>query len=145
LPPAWDISAVVQTDEQLAQKKVRKQLVPSPNTWEVAWLIANMVDDGSAGIYFILKTNGVELGVYARNGYDHAYLYTGTTPTLQLRKEYLYRFVNDGENLTALVDGKPVASAPLAALPGWVLGNKIGLYTEDAAVRFGRVTVSSYR
>jgi hypothetical protein len=101
-----------------------------------------MVDDGSAGIYFMLKTNGVELGAYARGGFDRIYLDTFSDPKLELGKSYVYRFVNDGKILTAMVDGAPVATASLAGLSGWVLGNRIGLYTEDAAVRFGTVTVS---
>lgn len=145
LPQAgWAISVRVATDAQLRTAKGRKKKDPVANPWEVAWLIAGMADDGSSGLYFMLKPNGVELGAYAMGGAQRVYLFTSGTPTLVLGQENDFRLVNDGLGLTALLDGSPVASAPLTALSGWPLGNKIGLYSEDAAVRFGPVTVAAY-
>jgi hypothetical protein len=109
----------------------------------VAWLVADMAADGSAGIYFIFKPNGVELGAYRGFGAEQIFLDTGSTPVMKIGTTYSYRLVKNSTMVTALVDGAPVAAAPLAALGNWALGNRIALYTEDAAVRFGPVTVTT--
>ena len=136
----WDISVRMTTDRQLRTKKMRNKQVPTPNPWEVAWLVANMTEDGSAGLYFILKTNGVELGAYKENG-DQVFLFTSPAPQNRIGSSYLCRLVKVGNQITALVNGQAVAAASLDALGTWPLGNRIGLYTEDAAVRFGPVSV----
>jgi len=136
----WDISVAITTDSQLRTKKMRGKQTPAPNPWEVAWLLADMKEDGSAGLYFILKTNGVELGAYRETG-EQIYLFTGTAPKNRIGTEYSCRLVKIGNQITAFVDGRQVAAASLEALGGWPLGNRIGLYTEDAAARFGPVSV----
>ncbi len=143
LGQAWDISANMCTDVQLRTAKTRRKPVPSPNPWEVAWLIADMADDGSAGLYFIFKTNGVELGAYRYFGNERVYLYTSGNPSMRLGRSYAYRLFSDGSTLTAVIDGVVVAQASLSPLSAWQLGDKIGLYTEDAAVRFGPVSVQT--
>jgi hypothetical protein len=127
----WDISVRMTTDKQLRTRKVGKRQVPAPNPWEVGWLVANMREDGSAGLYFILKTNGVELGAYKENG-DQVFLFTAPTPQNRIGSSYLCRLVRIGNQ---------VAAASLDALGNWPMGDRIGLYTEDAAVRFGPVSV----
>ncbi len=136
----WDISVRMTTDKQLRTRKAGKRQVPAPNPWEVAWLVANMREDGSAGLYFILKTNGVELGLYKENG-DQFFLFTTPTPQNRIGTSCLCRLVRIGNEVTALVDGQPVAAASLDKLVDWPLGDRIGLYAEDAAVRFGPVSV----
>ena len=136
----WDISVVITTDSQLRAKKMRGKQTSAPNPWEVAWLLADMKEDGSAGLYFILKTNGIELGAYKENG-DQMFLFTAPTPQNRIGKSYLCRLVKADRQITAIVNGQPVATASLDALGDWPLGDRIGLYTEDAAVRFGPITV----
>lgn len=138
----WDIRVQIATDAQLRTKRSRGKQVPAPNPWEVGWLVANMKDDGSAGLYFILKTNGVELGAYRETG-EQFFLYTATRPKAQIGIPYQCRLVKAGNKLTAFVGTSQVGSALLDALGNWPLGNRIGLYTEDAAVRFGTVWVST--
>ncbi len=140
----FDISVDVTTDQQLRITKTRKKTISTPNPWEVAWLIANMADDGSAGVYFIYKPNGVELGAYGEFGRARTYLYTAGQPTLVLGRRYTYRLMSNGESLIAAINGVEVASASLSSLTGYSFGNKIGLYTEDASVHFGPVTCISY-
>ncbi len=140
LGPDWDISVAMATDRQLRTKKVRSRRVPAPNPWEVAWLVADMVEDGSAGLYFILKTNGVELGAYRETG-EQVFLFTAPSPQNRIGRSYMCRFVKSGRQITALVNGQTVGTASLDVLGDWPLGDRIGLYTEDAAVRFGPVSV----
>ncbi len=140
---AWDISVSVTTDAQLRTAKNRRKFAPSPNPWETAWLIGNMTDYGDAGIYFIYKPNGVELGAYGNFGGIRTYLYTSKNPTMTVGKTYLYRLTSDGNTLTASIGNNVVAQASLASLAGYQFGNKIGLYTEDAAVHFGPVSVAT--
>jgi hypothetical protein len=101
-----------------------------------------MTEDGSAGLYFILKTNGVELGAYKENG-DQVFLFSAPSPQNRIGSSYLCRLVKIGNQITALVNGQAVAAASLDTLGNWPLGDRIGLYTEDAAVRFGPVSVGS--
>lgn len=136
----WDISVKMTTDRQLRTRKVRNKQAPAPNPWEVAWLVADMVEDGSAGLYFILKTNGVELGAYRETG-EQMFLFTASAPQNRIGTGYLCRLVKSGSRITAFVNGQQVAAAPLDVLGDWPLGDRIGLYTEDAAVRFGPVSV----
>ncbi len=143
LGQAWDISGNVLTESQLRTTKVRKKAIPTPNPWEVAWLIANMMDDGSAGLCFIFKTNGVELSAYRNYGNERAYLFTANSPVMRIGYPYTYRLVSDGMVVTALVNGAMVGQASLASVSGW-LGDRVGLYTEDATVRFGAVAVTSW-
>lgn len=142
LASAWDITVSATTDKQLRTRKVRGRFVPAPNPWEVAWLIADMASDGSAGLYFIFKPNGVELGAYRGFGLEQIFLDTSPSPAMKIGKTYTYRLVKNGGLVTALIDGKPVAAAPLDRLSSWPLGDRVGLYTEDAAVRFGPVTIT---
>ncbi len=141
LGSTWDIAVDVTTEKQLRTRKVRGKIVAAPNPWEVAWIITDMAADGSAGMYFIFKPNGVELGAYRGFGQEQVFLDTGSTPTMRVGRTYTYRLVKDGNLVTALIDNKSVAAAALDKLRSWSLGNRIGLYTEDAAVRFGPVTV----
>ena len=143
LGSTWMISVNVTTSKQLRTRKVRGKAVPAPNPWEVAWLIADMAPDGSAGLYFIFKPNGVELGAYRGFGQEQVFLDTDSRPAMTIGTTCSYQLVKDSTMVTALINSVPVAAAPRAALSGWSLGNRIGLYTEDAAVRFGPVTVTT--
>jgi hypothetical protein len=136
----WDLSVTMTTDRQLRTRKMRNRQVPAPNPWEAAWLVADMVEDGSAGLYFILKTNGVELGAYKETG-EQMFLFTASSPQNRIGRSYLCRLVKAGSQITAIVNGQTVGTASLGVLGEWPLGDRIGLYTEDAAVRFGPVSV----
>ena len=135
LGSSWDFSVIVSTDGQLRTRK--------PNPWEVAWIMGDLTEDGSAGIYFTLKTNGVELGAYRDHGLEQHYLFTSDSPTLVLGSEYDYRLVKDSGRVYAFVNGSLIAEAPVDSIEHWNLGDRIGLYTEDAAVHFGEVRVES--
>jgi hypothetical protein len=135
----WGFQVPVTTVKQLRTKKIRGREVSSPNPWEVAWLVGKMTDDGSAGLYFIYKTNGVEMGAYRYSGAECIFLFTAKMPKMVIGDEHLLGLSGSKSTLTAFVDGKELATVSLAAVAGWQLGDRIGLYTEDAMVSFGRV------
>jgi hypothetical protein len=133
LDSTWDFSVISATDRQLRNR--------SPNPWEVAWIMADMKEDGSTGLYFLLKPNGVELGAYRHHGLEQQFLYTNHSPVLELGREYEYRLAKEDGWIQAFVDGDLVAEAPLNSIDTRDLGDRIGLYTEDAAVHFGEVSI----
>lgn len=109
----------------------------APNTWEVAWSMFRFRDLANY-YYFILKPNGFELG--KKQGSDaQIFLVTGEQPRLQLGKSYRIQIRAQGARLRVSVDGAQVLDFtdphPLPA-------GSVGLYEEDAQVRFASVAVS---
>lgn len=113
------------------------------NPWEVAWIFFNYlpVSGNKETNYFILKTNGIELGkAFESSGQD--FLFTEGTPQLSLNTPYTISITKNGQDLTIKVNGETVLSGstwtgPLYDVPGW-----IGIYTEDATVKVLSVSLS---
>ncbi len=120
-------------------RTVRQLRTPTPNPWEVAWVVWHYRDD--THFYdLVLKANGWELGKE-----DPAYpgaqrfLATGSSPTFAPGRWYLVRVLQAGDHITVWVNGARLVSVTDGQRP--YLRGSLGLYTEDAQVQFGHVRV----
>ena len=119
------VSATMLTSRQLRQ--------PRPNQWEVAWLLWNYVDD-SHFYAVVLKPNGWEISKE-----DPAYpggqrfLATGATPVFPIGVKHPVQVRQTGNVIEVHVNGS-VFHARDDENP--YRGGAVGLYTEDASVRF---------
>jgi hypothetical protein len=120
-------------------KTVRQLRTPSPNPWEVAWLMWHFTDN-THFYYFTLKPNGWELGK-GDSAYPGAqrFLATGPTPKLEMGIFQQVRVEQSGATMRVSVDGREVADFTDTERP--YLEGRIGLYNEDAHVRFDDVLV----
>lgn len=117
-----------------------------PNTWEAAWVMWNYVDRWHH-YYFVLKTNGSELGKKDNSMQleKQVFLATPPSPKLELGRWHHVDVVVNENRVTVDVDGKRAIDAVDPDMSSYFDGGgKIGLYTEDAAVRFANVRVSPY-
>jgi hypothetical protein len=127
-----DLSLRMKTIEQLRSSK--------PNPWETGWITWNY-KDLTHFYYFILKTNGWELGKE-----DPAYpgaqrfLKTGAKPSLKIGVWNDIRVIQQGAGISVYVDGKLVTTFTDTERP--YTDGKIGLYGEDAHVMFDDVVVT---
>ena len=132
---SYNVSITANTVKQLREDS-------TPNPWEVFWVFFNYESVGSTGKntnYFILKTNGVELGT-ASQSVAQQFLYTNNNPQLSINTYYQYNLIfnkdlNGGNvdiyiNQTHIVNYKNDQSQKkLYTFPG-----SIGLYCEDSMV-----------
>lgn len=141
------------------QLKTSRQLrTPTPNQWEVAWVVWNYQDDGQF-YYAAAKPNGLEIGkvdktVVVTNpakpancvwpSYNNCkyeggqrYLTTTTTP-YPAGPWYTLRITQRGGSGDVFVNGALAGSfaddAPFTS-------GRVGLYTEDATVHFDNIRV----
>lgn len=105
-----------------------------PNVWEVGWVLWNYRDNDH--FYAVaLKPNGWEISKQ-----DPAYpgkqrfVATGTERTFPVGTDYRVRVEQDWPRMTVSVDGQELATVTDDERP--YRGGAIGLYTEDARVRF---------
>jgi hypothetical protein len=110
----------------------------APNPWEVAWVMFRFRDLANY-YYFILKTNGFELG--KKQGSDEQiFLDTGTLPSLSVGAPRQIQVQAKGPRIRVWVDGAHIVDFtdphPLAG-PG-----SVGLYEEDSRVRFDSVSIN---
>jgi hypothetical protein len=109
----------------------------SPNPWEVAWLMFRFRDRADY-YWFILKTNGFELGK-KQGSYKQIFLVLGDLPYATVGVPRRVRVKTDGARIEVWVDGDQVVDyvdpTPLLA-PG-----SIGLYEEDSRVRFDSLSL----
>ena len=135
-------------DMTLRQKTVRQLRTGSEqNPWEVAWVVWGYRDDLHF-YYFIFKTNGIELGK-VHPGYPGAqrYLYTSSRPRMTIGRWNTIRVRQVGTTIDVWVDGVRVVRG-LVDSPGpagdqpYTTG-KIGMYNEDAYVRFDDLSAVS--
>lgn len=116
---------------------------PVPNAWEVFWIFFNYLDPGGGKTtnYFILKTNGIELGkAFAETG--QIFLFTAGSPRLVLGEETSYTLEKTGTTLQVSINGTEVLVYSDTSTEEKTLydqAGSFGLYTEDA-----RVTVTSF-
>lgn len=117
----------------------------APNPWEVFWIFFNTVfDDGHEETnYFILKTNGIELGRAFDGGDEQEYLVTENTPQLVLGSRVRYFLRKSPGALTVSIDDVPVIDYTNGTDPDFLYehAGAIGLYTEDARVRVHSVSL----
>jgi len=115
---------------------------PDPNPWEVPWLVWAYADPEHF-YYITLKPNGWELGKR-----DPAY--PGGQRFLATGREkypvgdwYTVRVEQRGPVLTVFAEGKPLVTFTDTERP--YPGGRVGAYTEDAAVKFEGLKVTSGR
>ncbi|TMK89115.1 MAG: DUF1080 domain-containing protein [Actinobacteria bacterium] len=129
------------SDTTVLMKTVSQLRTPTPNAWEVGWVLWHYTDD-SHFYYFVPKPNGWELGKE-----DPAYpgaqrfLATGSNPTFPVGRWYTVRIRQVSNAITVWVNGAQVAS--FTDTQGPYLSGSLGLYNEDSQVRFDGVTVSA--
>ena len=110
----------------------------APNTWEAAWAMFRFRDLENY-YYFILKPNGVELG--KKQGSDaQIFLATADRPRLRIGARARIRIRAEGARIQVFVDGVPAIDY---VDPHPLPGGSVGLYEEDARVRFESVAVES--
>ena len=105
-----------------------------PNVWEVGWVLWNYRDNDH--FYAVaLKPNGWEVSKQ-----DPAYpgkqrfIATGTDRTFPVGTDHRVRVQQDWPRMTVSVDGQELATVIDEERP--YRGGAVGLYTEDARVRF---------
>jgi len=130
--PGPDFEITVRTEAQLR--------TGSPNPWEVGWVLWN-VQDNDHFYAVALKPNGWEISKQ-----DPAYpgkqrfLASGTDRRFPVGGEHRVSVVHDGPRTTVGVDGRELATVVDEESP--YRGGAIGLYTEDARVRFSDLEVA---
>lgn len=120
------VTITATTEAQLRQNS-------TPNVWEVFWVLFNYVPTatGKATNYFILKPNGVELGIAYDNDLQ-TFLQTGPTTATALGVSNRIEIEKIDNRVVVYVNGVKVTDFTGAVIdaPG-----SIGLYSEDARVR----------
>lgn len=111
----------------------------APNPWEVGWIPFRMPDQSNF-YYFILKTNGIELGK-AMSGDQQKFFVTQDNPKLTLNQWNDFKIVLKGANIKVYVNNSLVADYTDTSSP--FLSGKIGLYNEDAHVHYDNVVVTA--
>jgi hypothetical protein len=124
----WRDVTISFTTTTLAQLRVGS----APNVWEVGWVMFRFLDLEDY-YYFILKTNGFELG--KKHGSDaQIFLATGDLPRLELNRAHRIRVDVDGPRIRVSVDG--VRALDFTDPHPLLEAGSIALYEEDSHVRF---------
>lgn len=105
-----------------------------PNVWEVGWVLWNFTDD-THFYAVVLKPNGWELSKQdADYPGNQRFLASGSDRTFPIGQDYRVTVEQDGATATVYVDGEELVTYTDDDQP--YLQGSIGLYTEDARVRF---------
>jgi hypothetical protein len=128
------------SDTTVLMKTVGQLRTPTPNAWEVGWVLWHYTDD-THFYYFTPKPNGWELGK-EDPAYPGAqrYLATGSNRTFPVGRWYTVRVRQVSNNITVWVNGTQVVSFTDTQSP--YLSGSLGLYNEDSQVRFDSATVN---
>jgi hypothetical protein len=128
-------------DTTVRLRTVQQLRTPTPNAWEVAWVLWHYTDD-THFYYLALKPNGWELGK-EDPAYPGAqrYLKTSGSPTYAVGSWHTVRVRQIGSAMTVWADGTQLASFTDTERP-YVSGT-LGLYNEDSLVHFDDVKVTS--
>lgn len=112
----------------------------APNAWEVAWIVWNYTDNDHF-YYFIPKPNGWELGKRDPSyPGGQRFLATGSNILFPISTWYDVKIEQDSSNnITVWVDESEITKFKDEETP-YSSGN-IGLYTEDAHIHVGEVSV----
>ncbi len=151
---------VVEGDFTLSARlrTVQQLRTPTPNAWEVAWVLWHYTDEGHF-YYFAPKTNGWELAKVDNSRVDpngpactwpsyencrypgaQRYLATGTSPTFPVGRFYEVRVTQKLDTMTVWVDGQSIVTFTDHETP--YHSGAIGLYNEDAHVHFDNIRVT---
>ena len=130
----WSDSTISVTTTTLSQLRTGN----APNPWEVGWVMFRFRDLANY-YYFIVKTNGFELG--KKQGSDaQIFLATGDLPRLTVGQPRRVQLQVHGARIRVSVDGTQVVDFtdpnPLVG-PG-----SVGLYEEDSQARFDSLAIS---
>jgi hypothetical protein len=110
-----------------------------PNQWEAGWLLFRYVGEARS-YYLIHKPNGLELGkLVPPKGEGQVFLATKSNPRAVPGKWHDYRIEVRGANIRVFVNDKLEIDY---TDPNPILRGGVGLYTEDAEVRFRQPTVT---
>jgi Domain of Unknown Function (DUF1080) len=119
---------------QVRFRTVRRLRKPRPQSWEAAWVIWHYSDDRHF-YSLVLKPTGWELGKE-----DPAYpgaqrfLATDSSPRFDVKEWHTARITQTGDRIAVKVDDRDLTRFRDRERP-YGRGH-VGLYTEDAAVRF---------
>jgi hypothetical protein len=129
---AWRDFALTATMRPLRQLRLNDP----GNAWETGWIVFRFRDLENY-YYFIVKPNGWELG--KKHGSDaQVFLATGDVPALAIGESARVGILAKGARIRIAIDGVPVVDF----VDEHPLGRgAVGLYEEDARVRFGPVRV----
>ena len=109
-----------------------------PNPWEVGWVIWHYTNN-SHFYYFIAKPNGWELG---KEDGSQIFLATGSSPVFPIGNWYDIRIAETTQNrITVYVNSQLITTVTDTQNP--YTSGSIGLYAEDARVRFKDVAVTT--
>jgi hypothetical protein len=130
----WTDSTISFTTTTLDQLRTGS----AANTWEVGWVMFRFRDLENY-YYFIVKTNGIELG--KKQGSDaQIFLATGDLPALTVGRATAVQVQVKGARIRVSVGGAQVIDFtdphPLAG------AGSVGLYEEDSQVRFDSFATS---
>lgn len=129
--PEADFEVSVRTERQLREG--------GPNPWEVGWVLWNYTSN--TRFYSVaLKPNGWEVAKQD-TAYPGAqrFLETGTEPRFPVGRTYRVRVTQSDGVVVVSADGTTLATFEDGERP--YRGGAIGLYTEDAAVRFSELVI----
>ena len=145
-------------DFAVSSKIVQQLRTPTPNAWEVPWMYLNYTDNYHF-YYFTLKKNGWELGKEDNTKLDplgvdcvwpsllnckypgaQRFLATGSSPSAAVGTWYTTRMVSNNGVISAYVNGNLITSFTDTDNP--YSSGKVGLYNEDAYVRFDNVSIN---
>ncbi|WP_114907211.1 calcium-binding protein [Ornithinimicrobium murale] len=133
-PADTTLAITARTESQLRQGE-------EPNPWEVAWVLWNYQDNEH--FYAVaLKPGGWEITKQdpAFPG-NQRFLLTGTEPSFPIGVDYRVEVTQSGGDMTVSVDGVDLGTVSDTERP--YTEGAIGLYTEDARVRFTQLTVDA--
>jgi hypothetical protein len=126
-------------DITVRQRTVQQLRLPTPNPWEVPWLLWNYTDDEHF-YSVVLKPNGWEIGQATPQGQGNQRIVaTGAKPRFPIGTWHSVRVAKAGQRITVWANGRQLTSF---SDPASYSGGRIGLYTEDADTRFGAVRVT---
>jgi hypothetical protein len=128
-------------DTTVRLRTVQQLRTPTPNAWEVAWVLWHYTDD-THFYYLALKPNGWELGK-EDPAYPGAqrYLATSSSPTYAVGAWHTVRVRQIGNVMTVWADGAQLASFTDNERP--YTSGTLGLYNEDSLVHFDDVKVTT--
>jgi len=128
-------------DTTVRLRTVQQLRTPTPNAWEVAWVLWHYTDD-THFYYLALKPNGWELGK-EDPAYPGAqrYLVTSGSPTYAVGTWHTVRVRQVGNLMTVWADGTQLASFTDNERP--YANGTLGLYNEDSLVHFDDVKVTT--
>lgn len=130
-------------DLSLRMRTLRQLRTPAPNPWEVAWVLWHHTTHTSF-YYLVLKPNGWELGK-ADAAYPGAqrFLATGTSPSFPVGSWNKVRVRQEGATIRAWANDQLLVTFTDRERP--LRRGSVGLYNEDAHVRFDDVVVRATR